>query len=197
MMATTKRLTEALTASRCYPHPVSSVSVIETHISWVLLTGGYAYKIKKPVNLGFLDFTTLASRRHYCGEELRLNRRLAPELYLEVVAITGTPQHPLIGGSGPAIEYAVKMKEFPQSALLGNALARGKLDRGTVEKLARKIADFHAAHLRKFVPALVPIFMRHWSRRTRRKAATRAHRCWRRRAITSSKCSRSFIRSRI
>jgi aminoglycoside phosphotransferase family enzyme len=128
MIAKTIRLPEALADSRCYPHLVSCVTVIETHISWVLLTGDYAYKIKKPVNLGFLDFTTLASRRHYCEEELRLNRRLAPELYLEVVAIAGTPQRPLIGGPGPAIEYAVKMKEFPQSALLGNALASGELD---------------------------------------------------------------------
>jgi len=144
MIAKTIRLPEALADSRCYPHLVSCVTVIETHISWVLLTGDYAYKIKKPVNLGFLDFTTLASRRHYCEEELRLNRRLAPELYLEVVAIAGTPQRPLIGGPGPAIEYAVKMKEFPQSALLGNALASGELDCNTVEKLARKIAEFHA-----------------------------------------------------
>src|SRR6187455_2612816 len=126
MIATAIRLPEALTNPRCYPHLVDCVTVIETHISWVLLTGDFAYKIKKPVNLGFLDFTTLESRRRYCEEELRLNRRLAPELYLEVVAITGTPQRPLIGGSGPAIEYAVKMKEFPQSALLDNALASGE-----------------------------------------------------------------------
>ena len=93
-----------------YHHPVRPIELVQTHISWVLLTGAYAYKIKKPVNLGFLDFTTLAARRHYCEEELRLNRRLAPELYLDVVPITGTAQHPLVSGDGPAFEYAVKMK---------------------------------------------------------------------------------------
>lgn len=90
------------------------VRVLETHISYVLLTGSWAYKIKKAVKLGFLDFSTLALRHFYCQEELRLNRRTAPELYLEVLAIGGSPAQPVIGGPGPAIEYAVKMREFPQ-----------------------------------------------------------------------------------
>lgn len=107
-----ERILEALRDPACYPHPVRRVAVIETHISWVLLTGDYAYKIKKPVNLGFLDFTTLAARRHYCEEELRLNRRLAPDIYLATVAITGDPDEPHIGGSGPVLEYAVKMREY-------------------------------------------------------------------------------------
>lgn len=128
-----------------YPHLVRRVELVQTHISWVLLTGSYAYKIKKPVNLGFLDFTTLAARRHFCEEELRINRRLAPELYLDVVPIAGTAQHPLVGGDGTPIEYAVKMKEFAQSALLDNAVARGEVSTGTIEALARKIAGFHAA----------------------------------------------------
>ena len=140
-----ERMLEALRNPRCYPHPVARVTLLETHISWVLLTGSYAYKIKKPVNLGFLDFTTLAARRHYCEEELRLNRRLAPDLYLETVAITGSPQQPVIGGSGPAIEYAVKMREFPQSALLDSALARGEVSTATIQALAHRIAAFHSA----------------------------------------------------
>ncbi len=111
----------------------------------MLLTGSYAYKVKKPVNLGFLDVTTLAARRHFCDEELRLNRRLAPELYLDVVPITRTAQHPLVSGDGPAFEYAVKMKEFAQSALLDNAVARGEIGTDIIEALARKIAGFHAA----------------------------------------------------
>src|SRR6186713_1671334 len=138
------RLMQALMRPDAYPHTTDNIEHLQTHISDVFLTGGYAYKLKKPLDLGFLDFSSLDSRRHYCEEELRLNRRLAPELYLEVVAIAGTPQRPLIGGPGPVIEYAVKMKEFPQSALLGNALASGELDCNTVEKLARKIAEFHA-----------------------------------------------------
>ena len=135
----------ALCNPACYPHPVRRVAILETHISWVILTGSYAYKIKKPVNLGFLDFTTLAARRHYCEEELRLNRRLAPDIYLEAVAITGSPQHPVIGGSGPGIEYAVKMREFPQSALLDSALARGEVSTATIQALASRIAAFHAS----------------------------------------------------
>ncbi len=137
-------LLAALRQSAPYPHLVRRVELIETHISWVLLTGSYAYKVKKPVNLGFLDFTTLKARRRYCEEELRLNRRLAPELYLDVVPIAGTAQHPRVGGDGPPIEYAVKMKEFGQSALFDNALARGEVSIKTIETLARKIADFHA-----------------------------------------------------
>jgi uncharacterized protein len=93
------------------------VDLIETHISYVLLTGQFAYKIKKAVELGFLDFRSLAARRRDCEEELRLNRRLAPKLYLDVVGITGSVEAPVLGGTGPVIEYAVKMREFSQEAL--------------------------------------------------------------------------------
>ena len=139
-----ERMLAALLDPACYPHPVQRFDVLETHISWVILTGDYAYKIKKPVNLGFLDFTSLASRRHYCEEELRLNRRLAPGIYLDTVAITGDPARPRIGGAGPAIEYAVKMSEFPQSSLLDAALARGEVNATVITALAHKIAAFHA-----------------------------------------------------
>jgi aminoglycoside phosphotransferase family enzyme/predicted kinase len=121
------------------------VEVMETHISWVLLAGPFAYKIKKAVNLGFLDFGTLEKRRFFCHEELRLNRRFAPELYLEVVPITGTPWAPVLNGSGPALEYAVKMRRFPQSALLNGMLARGELLPEHIDEAARRIAEFHAA----------------------------------------------------
>ena len=119
------------------------VEKVETHISWVLLAGGFAYKIKKAVNLGFLDFSTLEKRRFYCAEELRLNRRLAPDLYLEVVPITGSAEQPTLNGSGPAIEYAVKMRRFPQDSLLDQVLRRGELTPETIDAIARKIADFH------------------------------------------------------
>src|SRR5690606_1039552 len=101
-------LIEALLDPRCYPHPVDSVRLMETHISWLLLTGAYAYKIKKPVSLDFLDFSTLERRRHYCEEELRLNRRFAPRLYLDVVPISDGPAHPRMEGTGEPVEYAVK-----------------------------------------------------------------------------------------
>ena len=100
-------LVQALRRPQCYPHPVSAVRLIETHISWVLLTGTWAYKIKKPVDLGFLDFTTLDARRRYCEEELRLNRRLAPGIYDAVVEIRGTLTEPRIEGAGRGLEYAV------------------------------------------------------------------------------------------
>jgi aminoglycoside phosphotransferase family enzyme/predicted kinase len=119
--------------------------VVETHISWVLLTGEWAYKIKKPVNLGFLDFSTLELRRHFCEEELRLNRRLAPEIYESVVEIRGTPEAPLVGGSGPLLDYAVKMREFPQETLADRMLARGELTPQHIDRLAERIFRFHAA----------------------------------------------------
>jgi hypothetical protein len=120
------------------------VRLIETHISYVLLTGEHAYKIKKAVNLEFLDFTTLAARRFYCDRELDLNRRLAPAMYLDVVAITGSPERPELGGSGPVLEYAVKMREFPQDQLLSRVLAKNELTRGRIDRLAVKVAAFHS-----------------------------------------------------
>ncbi|HVO88483.1 MAG TPA: AAA family ATPase [Casimicrobiaceae bacterium] len=120
------------------------VRQLETHISYVVLTGTLAYKIKKRVDLGFLDFTSLDARRFYCEEEIRLNRRLAPRLYLRVVPITGTPAHPTLGGSGNAIEYAVEMREFPQESLLPNVLDRGELVPTHIDALAQTIANFHA-----------------------------------------------------
>src|SRR5215470_1541833 len=101
-----------LTQPRAYPHSCSAVELIETHISWVLLTGEFAYKIKKPVDFGFLNFSTLALRRHYCAEEVRLNRRFAPALYLDVVPITRSGERVRVGGDGNVIEYAVRMREF-------------------------------------------------------------------------------------
>src|ERR1700693_4651923 len=119
------------------------VFLIETHISYVLLTGQFAYKIKKAVELGFLDFRSLAARRFDCEEELRLNRRLAPKLYLDVVEITGSVEAPVLGGSGPVIEYAVKMREFSQAALASRVLARGELSAADIDALAAKVAAFH------------------------------------------------------
>ena len=136
-------LIQALQNPALYDHPVEKFEVIETHISLVLLTGEYVYKIKKPVNFGFLDFSSLEKRQHYCNEELRLNRRLAPELYLEVVSITGSEAQPQLNGPGEAIEYAVKMRQFPQSAQLDRMLASGQLDPSIIDRLADKVAQFH------------------------------------------------------
>ena len=126
-----------------YDHPITGFEIIETHISWVVLTGDYAYKIKKPVNLGFLDFSTLGQRQRYCQQELALNRRLAPQIYLDVVSITGNPDSPSINGDGPAIDYAVKMRQFPQAAQLDRILNEKKLSADHIDQLADSIAAFH------------------------------------------------------
>ncbi|MGD8524873.1 MAG: AAA family ATPase [Thioalkalispiraceae bacterium] len=136
-------LIEKLQNPMLYDHPIEQFEVIETHISWVLLTGDYVYKIKKPVNFGFLDFSTLEKRRFYCHEEVRLNRRLAPQLYLGVIAIHGSEAHPELDGQGPVIEYAVKMRQFPQSMQLDRMLAQQGLDNLLMDKLASKVAQFH------------------------------------------------------
>ncbi|MDH4217121.1 MAG: phosphotransferase, partial [Gallionella sp.] len=132
----------------CYNHAVDKVQLIETHISWVLLTGEFAYKIKKPVNLGFLDFSTLPSRQQACDEEVRLNRRLAAEFYLGVVAISGSPEAPRIGSlyggeQRDAFEYAVKMRQFPPDATLDRLSERGELGTAQIDLLAARLARFH------------------------------------------------------
>jgi len=136
-------LVEALRQPSAYSHPVGKVEVIETHISHVLLAGDYAYKVKKAVRLPFVDFSTLARRRYFCEEELRLNRRTAPSLYVDVVAIGGHP--PRFGPCAEPLEYAVRMRRFPQQAL-GSTLARaGRLEKRHVDALARRVAAFHAS----------------------------------------------------
>ena len=138
------QLIQSLRDASLFDHPVEGFQLIETHISWVLLTGMYAYKIKKPLNLGFLDFSTLDKRRHYCEEELRLNRRLAPQIYVDVVPITGSPDAPRLHGPGQPIEYAVRMVQFPQEAQLDRVLARGELTRDILDRLCDRVAAFHA-----------------------------------------------------
>ena len=126
-----------------YDHPVARVECLETHISWVLLTGTFAYKIKKPVNLGFVDFSTPERRHWFCQEELRLNRRLAPDLYLGLSTVHGPRERATFRGSGPTIETAVRMRQFPQEALLPEVLGRGGLDDDQLERLADDLAAFH------------------------------------------------------
>jgi aminoglycoside phosphotransferase family enzyme/predicted kinase len=134
----------ALRDPDCYPHPAGPVELIETHISWVFLAGECAYKVKKPVNLGFLDFGTLEARRFYCEEELRLNRRTAPGLYLGVVPITAGAAGPRVGGTGEPVEYALKMRRFPQEALADAMARRGALGAAEIDAIAAAIAAFHA-----------------------------------------------------
>ena len=137
-------LVQALLQPAVFAHPVGSISLLETHISWVILTGDYVYKLKKPVNFGFLDFSTLERRRFFCQEELRLNRRYAPDLYLEVVAISGSVEQPLLNATDAAIEYAVRMRQFPQSGLLSNMAQQGALLPAHIDEIAALVADIHA-----------------------------------------------------
>jgi aminoglycoside phosphotransferase family enzyme/gluconate kinase len=126
-----------------YPHPVREIRHLATHISDVFLTGPFAYKIKKPVDLKFLDFSTLEKRRTYCEREVALNRRLAPEIYLGVVPITRDGESFRVEGKGEPVEYAVKMVQFAQEGLLDAMAERGDLTRGTIVELASRVARFH------------------------------------------------------
>jgi aminoglycoside phosphotransferase family enzyme/predicted kinase len=128
-----RALVEAL--ARCLP-----ARLVETHISWVLLGADTAWKIKQPLRLSFVDYSTLERRRHFCEEELRLNRRLAPSLYLGVARITGSPEAPTLDGPGDALEYAVRMRRFADGALFGEQLAAGTLRAQDVDRLAWLVA---------------------------------------------------------
>lgn len=132
-------LEDALLDPRAYPHPAAGVERISTHISHVFLAGPFAYKLKRAVSLGFVDFSTLARRRFYCEEELRLNRRLARQLYLDVVPVTHAADQVRVGGDGPVIDYLLRMHRFPQADLLSARSATGPL----IDRLAERIADFH------------------------------------------------------
>ncbi len=138
------RLIASMNNPFAFGHPLRYLRLVETHISWVLLTGHYAYKIKKPVNFGFLDFSTLEKRRYYCEQELRLNRRFAPQIYLDLVEIRGSERQPHIGGHGEILEYAIKMQEFPQTSLLSNIADRGELDCDLVDAIADTLSKIHA-----------------------------------------------------
>ena len=136
-------LVQHLQNAECYPHVTSSFEVFETHISYVILTGEYVYKFKKPVELGFLDFSSLQKRKFFCEEELRLNRRLAPDMYLAVVSVHGEPEHPRVGGEGPVLEYAVKMRQFATADRMDMVTARGELTASHIDQLAELVAAFH------------------------------------------------------
>lgn len=125
------------------PQKASQVELVQTHISWVLLVGEFAYKIKKPLKLSFLDFSTLALRHAACLEELRLNRRFAPDIYRDVVGIFNTPQDPRFEGQDAPIEYAVKMHRFEETGRLDRVCARGELLPEHLSSLADTLADFH------------------------------------------------------
>jgi len=138
-------LAAALADPQCYPHAAAEIEVLETHISWVLLAGDFAYKVKKPVRLPFLDFSTLEARRRFCEEELRLNRRTAPGLYLAVVPVVRTAAGLRVEAPGEPVEYAVKMRRFAHGALAAERARAGALGAAEVDEIAVALARFHAA----------------------------------------------------
>ncbi|MBE9540455.1 MAG: AAA family ATPase [Proteobacteria bacterium] len=134
---------QRLLSPEAFPHAVKKLELLETHISWVILTGDFAYKIKKPLDLGFLDYSTLAQRQHYCSREIELNRRYTPELYLGVVPVTGSKEAPKMDGKGPIVDYAVKMKQFDSDSLLGTLSEKGELTGALVHSIASELAKSH------------------------------------------------------
>jgi aminoglycoside phosphotransferase family enzyme/predicted kinase len=134
-------LIAALLDPRCFPHPADRVEWQETHASWLLLAGDFAYKIKKPITLPFLDYGTLAQREACCRAELALNRRLAPDLYLDVLPIGGTAEQPRLGAL-PAIEWAVRMTRFDEAGRLDRVAARGELLPAQLAQLASTLHAF-------------------------------------------------------
>jgi aminoglycoside phosphotransferase family enzyme len=126
-----------------YPEPTSSVRLLQTHVSFLLLTDNFVYKIKKTVDFGFLNFSTVDRRRFYCNEEVRLNRRLCPDIYLGVVEIRESESGANFRGEGNVIEYAVKMKRLPEELMLDRLLTEDKVTDLDIRKIARAIAYFH------------------------------------------------------
>ena len=138
-----EQLVNNLLTPSSFNHEVKRIELIETHISWIILTGIYAYKIKKPVDLGFLDFSTLEKRRYYCYEELRLNRRTAAELYLDVIPINGSLQSPVLDGTGKPLEWALKMHQFDNRNQLDVLLDQHSVNGQQLDTLADTISVFH------------------------------------------------------
>ena len=144
-MTFAERVTELLRAD-AFPHPARDIHLLETHISWVILAGAFAYKVRKPVNFGFLDFTTPAQRRADCEAEIRLNQRLCPDVYLNVVDVVEREDGRLyIGGPGRVVEPAVMMRRLPDAGMLPALLERGDVDERLVRRIARVLVDFHAS----------------------------------------------------
>src|SRR5689334_7232509 len=126
-----------------YSHPVDGVRLIETHVSWVLLTGTFAYKIKRPVHYPFVDMRLAEQRHFFCREELRLNRRLAPELYVDVVPITSERGATRMGGTGEVIEHAVRMRQFDMREELDRLLTEGRVEPRELATFGESLADAH------------------------------------------------------
>ncbi len=138
-------LQKALLRPEIYPDHPRAVKSMETHISLLFLTGSYVYKVKKPVNFGFLDFTTLEKRKFFCEQEVKLNRRLSPTVYLDVVTITQAGNRIILGGPGEPAEYAVKMRQIPEEFLMDKLLEKKKVTPKMIEAVSEKLVKFYFA----------------------------------------------------
>lgn len=143
----TPNILKSLMKSAAYPVPASKVELLQTHVSWIFLTETHAFKVKKPVNFGFLDFSTVDRRRFYCNEELRLNRRLCPDIYEAVVELRESPAGAAFHGNGPIIDYAVMMKRLPSGNMLDHLVDSGKITIAELETVALVISEFHSRAL--------------------------------------------------
>lgn len=137
------QIVNAFLCPEFYNHPVEHIELVETHISWVFLTGQFAYKVKKPVNFGFLDFSSLEKRHFFCQQELLLNRRYAPRIYLDVVPVTEQGGKLNLDGAGRTIEYAIKMQQFDHDYLLHKLVKNQRLELNHIDDLISVVADFH------------------------------------------------------
>ena len=135
---------QALLKPEAYPHPAPEITLVQTHISYVLLAGDFVYKIKKPVDFGFLNFTSLEKRKHFCEEELLLNRRLCPSLYLGLAAITEQGAAFSLDGPGAPVEYAVKMARMPEERMMAKVIAQGGLSREILDRIIAILVPFYA-----------------------------------------------------
>lgn len=142
-MAEHPPLVQALLAPQAYPEHPQKIALVQTQMSFIFLTGDYVYKVKKPVDLGYLDYTTLEKRRYFCQQEVVLNKRLCPEVYLDVVPITEDNGEYAVGGKGEVVEYAVKMRQLPDDRMMDNLIRNNQLSPQMVARVARKLAEFH------------------------------------------------------
>jgi hypothetical protein len=142
-VATAALIVEGLLQPESYPHQPAEIKLVQTQMSFVFLAGEYVYKVKKPVNLGFLDYTTLSKRRRFCRQEVELNRRLCPDVYLDVVAITRDREGVHVEGKGRAVEYAVKMRHLPEEWMMDVLLASNRVTPEMVARVAQKLVGFH------------------------------------------------------
>ncbi len=132
-----------LLSPKSYPHPAAEIKLVQTHISYVFLAGDFVYKFKKPVNFGFLDFTTLEKRQYFCAQELLLNRRLCPDLYLGTVTVNEQGGVLALNGPGKAVEYGVKMARMPEEGMMANFIASGKLDQAMIRRIVAILVPFY------------------------------------------------------